>query len=149
MREHEAPYFDQREKLEFPTETWAAQELRKANVLRLAAAYVEEPERSRMHERGQQLAERAWADLQRFATRASLRSLAICMREGLDDARLQFPVQGKTRPRREWALGEPCAFVPQKARVRQQLRSARGLCKAILKMWWPRNLKRLWALVRP
>src|SRR5262249_15740685 len=35
MAEHEVPYFDHPEKLEFPTETWAAQELRKANVLRL------------------------------------------------------------------------------------------------------------------
>src|SRR5207253_1959466 len=58
MADHEVPYFDQAEKLEFPTESWAAQELRKANVLRLAAAHADEPLRSRMVRRGTELADR-------------------------------------------------------------------------------------------
>ena len=43
MVEHERPYLDHPEQLEYPTETWAAQELRKANVLRWAARYADEP----------------------------------------------------------------------------------------------------------
>src|SRR5262249_6816004 len=43
MLEHEVPYFDHPERLEYPTETWAAQDFRKANVLRLAAAHADEP----------------------------------------------------------------------------------------------------------
>ena len=46
MAENEVPYFDHPEKLEYPTEAWAAHELRKANVLRLAAAHADEPLRS-------------------------------------------------------------------------------------------------------
>src|SRR5262249_9072373 len=41
MPGHEVPYFEHPEKLEFPTEVWAARELRKANVLRLAIVLVE------------------------------------------------------------------------------------------------------------
>ena len=41
MLENERPYLDRPGELEFPTEAWAAQEFRKANALRLAAAYAE------------------------------------------------------------------------------------------------------------
>src|SRR5262249_24536074 len=41
MPGHEVPYFEHPEKLEFPTEVWAARELRRANVLRLAIVLVE------------------------------------------------------------------------------------------------------------
>ncbi len=35
MAEHETPYLDRREELEFPTETWAAQDMRKSDVFAL------------------------------------------------------------------------------------------------------------------
>lgn len=37
---HERPYLDTPEKLEYPTETWAAQDIRKAAVLEFAARYT-------------------------------------------------------------------------------------------------------------
>ena len=74
MVQHERPYFDQVEKLEYPTEAWAAQEFRKANVMRLAAQHADEPLRARLLGRGQELAERAWADLTRFETRCYARA---------------------------------------------------------------------------
>jgi hypothetical protein len=40
MLDHERPYLDARERLEYPTETWPAQDLRKANVLRQAARHA-------------------------------------------------------------------------------------------------------------
>jgi hypothetical protein len=89
MRDHEKPYFDQVEKLEYPTEAWAAQELRKANVLRRAARRADEPLRSELFERGDELAERAWRDLWRFETRANARATAIVMTEGLLDCHLR------------------------------------------------------------
>src|SRR5206468_10972282 len=89
MVDHEVPYLDQQEKLEFPTETWAAQEFRKANVLRLAAAYADEPLRGRLLQRGAELADRAWADLFRFARPATTRALAILFTEGLTEGRLR------------------------------------------------------------
>ena len=71
MLENEVPYFDHPEKLEFPTETWAAQEFRKANVLRFTAQFADAPLRKRLIDRARELAERAWSDLAvRIATRS-------------------------------------------------------------------------------
>ena len=85
MFENEKPYFDQVEKLEFPTEAWAAQEFRKANVLRLAAGHAKEPLQSQLFSRGNEIADRAWTDLLRFETRTYARALAVVMIEGLAD----------------------------------------------------------------
>jgi hypothetical protein len=149
MVEHELPYFDQREKLVYPTETWAAQELRKANVLRLAARLVDEPARSRMFDRGQELAERAWSDLRRFTTRASTRSLAICMREGPCDAWLRSsPGESFPLAPRHDDFGQPEPFEPQKARVQRRLRTAGGLSRAIVRLANPRSVARLWTALR-
>src|SRR5207249_2850020 len=63
MLAHEEAYLARPEKLEYPTETWGAQEFRKANVLRLAAAHADEPLRSRLRKRGDELAQRGWEDL--------------------------------------------------------------------------------------
>jgi hypothetical protein len=41
MLENEYPYLDKPEILEFPNETWAAQDIRKADILALAARYCE------------------------------------------------------------------------------------------------------------
>ena len=62
-------YLDRPEILEYPTETWAAQELRKGNVLRLAARHADEPLKSRLWQRGVEFADRAWNDLFRFESR--------------------------------------------------------------------------------
>ena len=80
---HERPYFDQLEKLEFPNETWAAQEFRKANVIRSAAAHTGEPLRSALVHRGAELTDRAWHDLLRFDSRHSARTIAILLTEGM------------------------------------------------------------------
>lgn len=45
MADHERPYLDHPEQLEYPNETWAAQDLRKADVLFMAALYTDGAER--------------------------------------------------------------------------------------------------------
>jgi len=40
MSDHERPYLDRPEQLEYPTETWAAQDIRKAAVFEFAARYA-------------------------------------------------------------------------------------------------------------
>jgi hypothetical protein len=142
MLNNERPYFDQAEKLEFPTETWAAQEFRKANVFRLAAAHFAEPQRSRLLRRGDQFAERAWHDLLRFESRTATRALAILMTEGTKDAyfRQTRPDPAPPGPGSH-EFGAPRPFVPQKTRVSRQLRSLSGLLRAVVRLcnpWrWP------------
>ena len=48
MSEHERPYLERPEQLEYPTETWAAQDIRKAAVFEFAARHArDETERRR------------------------------------------------------------------------------------------------------
>ena len=142
MLQHEVPFFSKPEKLEFPTETWAGQELRKANVLRLAARHAAEPLRSRLLERGEKFSERAFSDLFRFESRSSTRSVAILLSEGLFDAYLSksrlwpAPVPSKT-----YDFGLPESFIPQKKRIRDQIMTIRGLARLTLRFlklqnWW-------------
>jgi hypothetical protein len=127
MLDHETPYLSRPEALEFPTETWAAQELRKANVLRLAAAHADEPLRSALLRRGEELADVAWSQLLGFESRNVARALTLMMSEGpLDESfRLRFPGPAP-RPSADHAFEPPETFVPQKARVLRRLKTAGG-----------------------
>jgi hypothetical protein len=142
MIEHEKPYFDQADRLEYPTEAWAAQEFRKANVLRLAASHAGEPLSSRLLRRGQELADRAWADLLRFDSRASARAAAIFLSEGTRDRWFRTHAVGPaSAPPASQDFGTPTAFFPQKHRVFAQLKTFSGLCRACLRLanplrWW-------------
>jgi hypothetical protein len=145
MLTHERPYFDRPEQLEYPTETWAAQELRKANVFRLAARHADEPLASALRRAGDAFAERAWADLARFESRAVTRALAIVMTEGVRDAEFRAgPVSPAPRPAGEHDFGRPERFVPQKQRVAAKLRTVRGVLQIALQLAnvrrWPRLL---------
>ena len=129
MLEHEVPYFDRPEKLEYPTETWAAQEFRKANVLRLAAAHADEPLRSPAAGPGRR------ARRPRLGRPAAVRVArrgpgrrhppargdASTPTSGLD------PLEPAPRPDSEPDFGGPEAFVAQKDRVRAQLQDPDGI----------------------
>lgn len=131
MAEHERPYFDHPEDLEYPTEAWAAQEFRKANALRLAAKHAEEPLRARLLARGGELADRAWCDLLRFESRHVARAIAVLMVEGMKDC--YFRVAAETpapRPNQSYDFGQPERFVPQRRRVLARLKTPRGLVQA-------------------
>ena len=143
MEQHERPYFDQPDKLEFPTETWAAQELRKANVLRLAARHADEPLRERLLRRGEEFAERAWSDLLRFESRTTVRPLAILMREGPVDLCLRHHAPPLApRPQQDYSFDQPELFVPQRQRVKAQMKSLGGLLRLGLRLLSLRRWKR-------
>lgn len=148
MLKHEKPYFDQVESLEFPTEAWAVQEFRKANVMRLAASHAEDDVRYSLMQRGEEFSDRAWQDLMRFETRTNARSLAIMMIEGMTDCRLRIDVV-KSTLKADSSLyinfGEPEQFVSQKQKVKCQLRQPMGIAKAVAStlnpMRWHRYLR--------
>jgi hypothetical protein len=145
MLEHEAPYFDRADQLEYPTETWAAQDLRKANVLRLAARHAGPALRDRLLRRATDLADRAWDDLSRFPSRTVTRSLALLMTEGLRDNYCRaVALPPAPAPDGEYNFGEPEAFVTQRRRVLARLKTPRGLASALLKLADPRSWPRLW-----
>lgn len=121
------------------TEVWAAQDFRKANVLRLAAGHADEPLRERLLRRGQELADRAWADLLRFESRATARAAAILLTEGVRDGfyRSRSDLPRSPAPALSPDFGAPVEFVPQRLRVRHQLKSGSGLCRAALRLLNP------------
>lgn len=147
MLHKERPYFDHPEQLEFPTETWAAQELRKANVLRLAAKFCGTEDRAAMLKRGEEIADRAWDDLERFESRHVSRALAIAMSEGARDCWLRTQAFENSSSVAEQSWGPKPDFVPQKDRVKQQLKSPGGLVKAGLAACnvtrWPVTIRSL------
>lgn len=144
MLAHEQPYLDRCHELEYPTEAWPAQELRKANVLRLSAAYAAEDERTLMFDRGEELAERAWKDLQQFSTRTTARAMAIVLTEGLRDAELRRRNVAVLVVSPPTNVPAPESFVPQRERIKRKLRSPAGIVSLL---WtaanparWPRLL---------
>jgi len=89
MLENEAPYLDRPEILEFPNETWAAQELRKSDILALAGKQVRGELRDRLMERSAFFFATGVAQMQSFETRALTRPLALLMTNGADALELQ------------------------------------------------------------
>jgi hypothetical protein len=144
MLGHEAPYFDRPEQLEYPTETWAAQELRKANVLRLAAACAAGPLRGRLLRRAEGLSERGWNDLLRFASRHAARPLALLLVEGLRDVFFRTcGAPSLPSPPGPFDFGRPQAFVPQPQRARARLKTVGGSARALARLADVRNWPRL------
>lgn len=142
MVKHERPYLDRPEELEYVTETWAAQELRKANALYLAAAHADESLAARCELKALELSEAAWKALLAFPTLHVTRVIAIVASEGTRNVWLQgssrakFPV-----PNKDFAFGEPSRFVPALARLKQRLGGYRRPLSGALG-WLSRRLRR-------
>jgi hypothetical protein len=146
MVANERPYFDRAEELEYPTEAWAAQELRKANVLRLAARYMDGSLHARLLHRADELSNRGWADLYRFETRTAARALAIVLAEGPKEVYLRLNAAKQASQKQSAApeFGQPTRFIPQKIRVSAEMQSMRGLLRLlrgarIWSCWKPRS----------
>jgi hypothetical protein len=138
MAEHEEPYFAHPEKLEYPTETWAAQEYRKANVLRLAAAQADEPLGGRLLGRADELADRAWDDLHRCSPAATARARAILFVEGMRDRYFHLRgVRVALASTAVTAFGQPACFVLQRRCVLSLLRSPQGWLRAACRLLSP------------
>jgi hypothetical protein len=139
MMKHERPYLDRPEELRYPTEAWAAQEFRKANVLRLAAKHVDADEARAMCLRGDELADRAWTDLMSFTdTYLVARVLAILMREGARDGYFRVaPWRAMPPGPQTQDFGPVEVFRNQKSRVLGQLRAASGVGWAVARLATP------------
>jgi hypothetical protein len=128
MLHHERPYLDHPEQLEYPTETWAAHDLRKANVLRLASRHADEPLRTDLLRRGDELADRAMFDLMQFRRPDTARALAILMVEyGVNEFFHTCEPAPAPVPDGDHTFALPETFVPQRARIAARFSSARGM----------------------
>ena len=147
MLGHERFYLDHPEQLEYPTEAWAAQEFRKANAFRLAARYADTPLSAALRQAGRQWADRAWNDLLAFPTCRNARAVAVLMTEGVRDAYFRVADEPPGPPLSEkHDFGLPQQFIPQKERLRTQLKTVPGLARTVGRLARPTAWQRGWRL---
>jgi hypothetical protein len=77
MLEHEVPYKEVLHKVNLPTETWPAHDVRKCHVLHVAADYASGEQRERFRERATFFFQRCLGDLLSFPTAHLTRPLVI------------------------------------------------------------------------
>ena len=154
MAQHEHFYLDQPQKLEYPTETWAAQELRKANVLVGAALYAPRAEADAFRQKADWIYQRAWSTLMSMPTRTYTRPTILALQLGLVEAASKGQVSVSNMGPHETApiKSPPRSFLPQKSAFRQTIRSPIGLATAsikLLRFWrWHQPLRGTWLAQR-
>lgn len=129
---NERPYLDAPEQLEYPTETWAAQDIRKAAVLEFAARHTrDEGARASFLARADQFADYAVSTLLQAPTGTLTRPLVVLLAYGFQRPMLDVAVA--TVPAGSMAI-ERERFTPLKQRLKKRLAiaGAAGLSAAAL-----------------
>jgi hypothetical protein len=116
MADHETPFLSRSDKLEFPTETWAAQDIRKSDIFFHASRHAEGADRTRFVERGEYFFDYAVTTLWAAKTRSLARPVIILLSNGLMRAWCRlYPASSAPAPERAPAKFAPRqAFVPQR-----------------------------------
>ena len=147
MALHERPYLERPEILEFPTETWAAQDMRKSEVLNLAARHAPADQRAILRERSRHFFRTSVETLLGSPTRTLTRPLVLILSNGHTYSALSRaePVSVHIP---DVDFGQPAAFIPQKEVARRRARAiAAGLAVALAGalVWFGRqSWGRLW-----
>ena len=123
MAEHEYPYLDRPERLEYPTETWAAQDMRKSDAFEYAARHTDGDERARFLERSEFFFNSSTAALAAMPTRRLTRPVVLMLVNGLLHAETRRNLS-VCAPRPHVVpvdFGRPAVFIPQKLRAKRRL----------------------------
>ncbi|TWT33772.1 hypothetical protein KOR34_36060 [Posidoniimonas corsicana] len=128
MADKEYPYLDRPEILEYPTETWAAQDLRKSEVFHYAARHVDSDLRRTFQERGAYFFHESVSTLSEMPTAHFCRPLALLLGCGQSYDWFRKNVDSSPLPEGpKLDLGVRRRFVPQK---KQAIRRAKLLAGA-------------------
>jgi hypothetical protein len=132
MAASEYPYLEKPEILEYPTETWAAQDMRKCEVFLWAARHAEADERSRFLERAEHFFLYSKRTLSTMPTRSLCRPVVLLLTNGLQ--RLAFRDGGPPHapPARVVPATWPrkARFEPQRARAIRRAKWVIAFCAA-------------------
>jgi len=118
MADHEKPYLDVLDRVEIPTETWPAHDIRKCHVFHLAALYACPEHEQRFAEKADFFFQRCLDDVQSFATAHLTRPLVLLVVYGTIHAYFQkngHQLDCQVAPVR-YNFGEPEPFIPQRRR---------------------------------
>lgn len=83
MLKNEYPYLEKPQILEFPNETWAAQDLRKSDIFAVASFYCQDELRPAFEEKSHFFFTHAMQELASFDTRTFTRPMALVMTNGM------------------------------------------------------------------
>jgi hypothetical protein len=117
MADNEYPYLEKPEILEYPTETWAAQDMRKSEIFKYAAKHASGEERTRFLERSEFFFRYSVEKLSSMPTRTLLRPVVLLLSYGYMHAHFQkHPDETAPPPAQtNYDFGAPEVFVAQKA----------------------------------
>ncbi len=114
MRVNEVPITSLFDKVEYPTETWPAQDIRKSAVFFFAAKYAPPDKRQGFLERAEFFFQKSFADLMTFETCDVTRALVIVMSATPMRAYFQrHPDEAATYKENPYQINSPRAFKPQ------------------------------------
>ncbi len=132
MADHEYPYLDKPEILEYPTETWAAQDIRKSDIFYLAAMLAVGEERARFLERAGFFFRSSTESLSAMKTRTLARPVVLLLANGLMQSWFRAHPDASLPPPAEkhGDHGRPQVFVPQKQRALRRARMLAGIAVA-------------------
>ena len=137
MYENEVPYKEVLHKVEIPTETWPAQDIRKACVFAFAFKYGEEEDRSKYMEKARYFFTQCLDDLLTFETAYLTRPLVLLAVYGSTNAYFdKYRLPAMKFPKNIYSFGSPVVFVPQRARFKstfkKKLRIAGNFVKRLI-----------------
>lgn len=124
MAEHEVPTLSRPEILEYPNETWAAQDMRKSEIFSYAAKHASGTERAQFLERAEFFFRDSVERLAAFPTRTLARPVVLLLSYGYMRAYFQkHPDEAAPVPAVEQKdFGQPEVFVPQKVIVKKRVK---------------------------
>ena len=122
MADHEVPTLSRPEILEYPNETWAAQDMRKSEVFKFASKHATGSEKARLLERADFFFNDSVSRLTAFPTRTLARPVVLMLSFGYMHAHFQqHPDESAPLPKAEVSdFGKPEAFVPQKVTAKKR-----------------------------
>jgi hypothetical protein len=134
MAENEYPYLEKPEILEYPTETWAAQDMRKCEVFQFASLHAEGEERQRFQERAEFFFQYSVNKLLTMPTRTLCRPVVLLLSNGFSRAWFKEHPDAVAAKRQLNIkdFGEPEIFVPQKTVAIKRFKQLAAMCGIVI-----------------
>jgi hypothetical protein len=144
MLKYEVPYAMVLDRVEIPTETWPAQDIRKTNVLDFAAKHADEPLRTALRQKADFFFQACIRDLRSFDTCTLTRPLVLLMTNAFRHTYFQFhPDEPAPHPNHPHDYGKPQHFTPQLAELYLVKEWLIALSQTVKHLGW-RIMKPFW-----